>query len=237
MECLTACFATPLAAEVVDNITYIDCQTTAKGADADSARIRALSKAMQDAQFQTGSAAVHFKGFGSGYIAGAELDGQIRLLIEHIRKGGYKSLVWDGDDYCATGFTGVLPRIRKELPQLRMGAVLLAKHREKRFHASWSVLTGDSEGHIGPFDCFLVDECVSEGGYEALGWLMLRATCAKKVLLLGGGAVVKGEYGLMQAAAEAGTHPQVDFKLFDVARVLATGEEQRSALLGVLPKA
>jgi hypothetical protein len=57
------------------------------------------------------------------------------------------------------------------------------------------------------------------------------------VVLLGGGVVVKGEYDLMQAAAEAGTHPQVDFKLFDVARVLATGEEQRSALLGVLPKA
>ena len=142
--------------------------------------------------------------------------------------------MWDGDNNCAAGFTRALPQIKKDLPQVRMGAVPVAKVWAERFHASWRRLTGDGEGHIGPFDCFLVDYAVFDDGYESLSWLMFRAPRYEKVLLLGGGVVTKGEYGLMLVAAGAGTHPQVNFHLFDVGRIRTTVEEELSALLYVL---
>eukprot|EP00966_Prymnesium_polylepis_P086573 2003614-Prymnesium_polylepis.1 len=148
---------------------------------------------MSRAGFPSGRDVVHFKGFAGYIIMNEEYEELVRLLIDELRRRAFKALIWDGDDYGERSFTGVLPLIKRELPHLRLGAVLLEKDRHERggnpqgFHGSWS-----GREDIGAFDCFLVDSRVKDGGFAALGWLALRATCSPTTILLGGGPVYGG---------------------------------------------
>eukprot|EP00966_Prymnesium_polylepis_P198902 4609879-Prymnesium_polylepis.1 len=207
--------------ETVEGVTYHDATTAAGiGPDAlDSARVQSLVDALGRADFPSGHDVVHLKGFAGGMLLGPAYEQHVRVLIAELRRRAFKALVWDGDDFDERSFTAVMPRIKRELPHLRLGAILCQHHRTSRwgnpegFHGSWRRREG-----VGAIDCFLVDKGVKEGGYTALGWLGLRATRTQTAILLGGGVVAKQEFEAMLVSEQQSGSQKVEFILLDCVR-------------------
>jgi len=169
------------------------------------------------------SQVVHIKGFGSG-IGNFYNDDVLALLKD------CELLVWDGDDYEATGFTQVVPQFLKLKPSAKAVGFKL-NYEVDIFKESWASVVEDFPERIAvvPVDlvppdwkdavpCGVADEMKKVGDlplwaqeYFLLGRVACKFTGSKLVISLGGG-------GISAKEALAGIDDGMEWRIFALSR-------------------
>lgn len=155
------------------------------------------------------SKVVHLKGSGRGMKSG-EFP---QPLVDELCSDNVEVVVWDGDSYSRDGFTQLL---FVAMAHAKRVVAFIYSGSRTRFVTSWTAApTPISLGNnLTPIIYFVevqnsqtrhLQTQDERSKWIALGSFALETTCAKKVLLWGGGQV---------AAAEREAHQDVDWSIY-----------------------